>query len=31
MQTKAWVRHDEYYHVDFSIACESMNINQLKK
>jgi penicillin-insensitive murein DD-endopeptidase len=31
MQTKAWVRHDEHYHVEFSIGCKSMNINKLKK
>jgi penicillin-insensitive murein DD-endopeptidase len=30
MQTKAWVRHDEHYHVDFLIGCKSMSINQLK-
>jgi penicillin-insensitive murein endopeptidase len=22
MQTKAWVRHDEHYHVDFAIKCK---------
>jgi penicillin-insensitive murein DD-endopeptidase len=31
MQTKAWVRHDEHYHVDFSVACKPKSINQLKK
>ncbi len=23
MQSKAWVRHDEHYHVDFSVPCSS--------
>ena len=31
MQTQAWVRHDEHYHVDFSIGCKPMSSNQTKK
>lgn len=30
MQTKAWVRHDEHYHVDFSIGCRSLGAVQTK-
>jgi penicillin-insensitive murein DD-endopeptidase len=30
MQTKAWVRHDEHYHVDFSIGCGSFGAVQTK-
>ena len=22
MSGKAWIRHDEHYHVDFSVACK---------
>lgn len=25
MKTKPWIRHDEHYHVDFAIRCESRN------
>jgi penicillin-insensitive murein DD-endopeptidase len=31
MQTKAWVRHDEHYHVEFSIGCKSIAVIQTKK
>jgi penicillin-insensitive murein DD-endopeptidase len=31
MQTKAWVRHDEHYHVDFSMGCKSVGDVQTKK
>lgn len=31
MQTKGWVRHDEHYHVDFSIGCKSIAVIQTKK
>lgn len=31
MQTKAWVRHDEHYHVDFSIGCKPIGAVQTKK
>ncbi len=24
MKTKAWVRHDEHYHVDFAVACKPL-------
>jgi penicillin-insensitive murein DD-endopeptidase len=30
MQTRAWVRHDEHYHVDFEIACQPMPGNKPK-
>ena len=30
MQTKAWVRHDEHYHVDFSIGCKLISVVQTK-
>jgi penicillin-insensitive murein DD-endopeptidase len=23
MQGKAWIRHDEHYHVDFSFPCKA--------
>lgn len=24
MKEKAWIRHDEHYHVDFSVACKPL-------
>jgi penicillin-insensitive murein DD-endopeptidase len=30
MQTRAWVRHDEHYHVDFEMACRPMSKNKHK-
>lgn len=31
MKSQAWVRHDEHYHVDFSMSCKSIRDVQTKK
>jgi penicillin-insensitive murein DD-endopeptidase len=31
MQSPAWVRHDEHYHIDFLIGCKSIRVIQTKK